>query len=223
MTADNAGTLFVDQLLSTIQILRGMINRSRAAVAQSSMEPIATALRRDVVSVIDLTMLDKADNLVDPPAPAEPSRFCLQDLQLPPGATAEGETVKIPNNHGNVLATATDGARRHCRERKIVASLDKFLSRKRSQPMQTWQRLHAGFASSHPTMLPDSQALLTGMARHTFMLELQSVTKDIDLSKKRPLLERKGKEKWFSPTKCNMEMVLLGSSPCASAIESWVV
>jgi hypothetical protein len=137
MTVD-ATAIFVDQLFSTIQILCGMIDRSRAAVVRSSMEPIATAFGRDAVTIIDLSMLDEddtpaadnlvddtpaADNLVDRPA----SRFHLQDLQLPSGAT-----VRIPNNYSNILLTASDFAR-YRKERKIVASLDKLLSRERSR------------------------------------------------------------------------------------------
>jgi hypothetical protein len=83
--------------------------------------------------------------------------------------------------------------------------------------------LLAGFALSHPTILPDSQALLIGMARYTcFMLELESVMKGIDPSNKRMLIARKGKDKWSSLTKCNMEMVL-GSSPSGSVIDNWVI
>jgi hypothetical protein len=226
MTVD-ATAIFVDQLFSTIQILCGMIDRSRAAVVRSSMEPIATAFGRDAVTIIDLSMLDEddtpaadnlvddtpaADNLVDRPA----SRFHLQDLQLPSGAT-----VRIPNNYSNMLLTASDFAR-YRKERKIVASLDKLLSRERCQPTQISQRLHAGFASSHPTISPDSQALLIGMARYTFMLELQSVIRDMDPAKKRLMIARNGKEKWSRTNKCNMEMVL-GSSPSASVIDNWVI
>jgi hypothetical protein len=214
MTVDDIAT-FVDEVFSTIEILCGMMDQSRAAVVRSSIQPIVMGLS---ATVIDLTMLDDpaADDLGYPPAPVIPIQFYPQDLQLPSGAT-----VQIPNNYSNTLFTASDVAR-YRKDRKIVASLDKLLSRERCQPTPISQRLHAGYASSHPTISPDSQALLIGMARYTFMLELQSVMKDIDPNKKRMLIATKGNERWSSWNKCNMEMVLR-SSPSASAIDDWVV
>jgi hypothetical protein len=209
---------FVDEVFSTIEILCGMIDQSRAAVARSRVAPIVLGFSCDgsIQNFIDLTMLDDAD-------PVKASRFYLQDLTLPSGATVEGTTVKIPNNYSNIIFTASDVAR-YRKERKMVAALDKLLSRQKSQPTQTSQRLLAGFASSHPTISPDSQELLIGMARYTFMLELESIIKDIDQAhpSKNTRIVTKGKEKWSSSYKCNMEMVL-HSSPSASAIDSWVV
>jgi hypothetical protein len=172
----------------------------------------------DLTSMInDDDITPAADDFEHLPAPARTSRFHPQDLELPSGAT-----VQIPNNCCNELFTVSDVAR-HRKERKIAAALDKLLSRKRCQPTPTSQRLHAGHASSHPTASPDSQALLTGMARCTFMLDLQSATKDVDdPNKKRLQIATKGRKRWSVSNKCSMEMVLR-SSPSASAVDDWVV
>jgi hypothetical protein len=213
MTLDETAT-FVDQVFATIEIVCGMIDPSRAAMVRSSIEPIVIHFNCD--TIIDLTML-APDEDETPTAPKR-SRFHQQELPLPDGATVEGSTVKIPNNYSNILLTASDAAR-YRKERKIVASLDKLLSRDKSQPTQQSQRLLAGFASSHPTISPDSQALLIGMARYTFMLELESVIKD---NRRRMMIATNGKEKWSISNKCEMEMALR-SSPSASAIDDWVV
>jgi hypothetical protein len=103
------------------------------------------------VATIDLTMVQDEDetpaanSLVRLLSPSMTSQFLPQALPLPWGATAEGKTVKIPTSHGNMLVTALDGTR-HRKRRKIEASLNKLLSRKRCQPMQSSQRLLAGFA-----------------------------------------------------------------------------
>ncbi len=121
MTVDDIAS-FVDQLFSTIQILCGMVDQSRAAMVRSSIEPIGSGFGSDV-TIIDLTMLQDqddtpaADDLVHQAAPAKTSRFHLQVLPLPLGATVEGETVKIPSNYSNILVTAPDGARYRKEER----------------------------------------------------------------------------------------------------------
>jgi hypothetical protein len=211
MTLDKTAT-FVDHVFATIEILCGMIDQSRAAMLRSSIEPIVMHFNCD--TIIDLTML------LDDETPTAPkcSWFHKQELPLPSAATVEGATVKIPNNYSNILLTASDVARYH-KERKIVPSLDKVLSRDRSQQTQHSQRLLAGFASSHPTISPDSQALLIGMARYTFMLDLESIMKE---NKKRMMIATNSKEKWSISNNCNMEMALR-SSPSASAIDNWVV
>jgi hypothetical protein len=140
MTLDETAT-FVDQVFATIEIVCGMIDPSRAAMVRSSIEPIVIHFNCD--TIIDLTML-APDEDETPTAPKR-SRFHQQELPLPDGATAEGSTVKTPNNCSNTLLTASDAAR--CRkERKIVASLDKLLSRDKSQPTQQSQR-HQGFSA----------------------------------------------------------------------------
>ena len=91
--------------------------------------------------------------------------FCKIKLavrMLPSGATAEGaRTVKTLNNYSYILLTASDMALSR-KERKIVASCDKLLSQDRSQPNQSSQRLLAGFAASHPIILPGIQAIVIG-------------------------------------------------------------
>lgn len=96
--------IFVDEVFLTIEILCGMIDQSRAAVARSRVEPIVMGATRFIQNIIDLTMLQDAD-------PAKPSRFYLQDLILPLGATVKGKTVKISNNCSNICFTASDATR----------------------------------------------------------------------------------------------------------------
>jgi hypothetical protein len=60
MTVDDIAS-FVDQLFSTIQILCGMVDQSRAAMVRSSIEPIGSGFGSDV-TIIDLTMLQDEDD-----------------------------------------------------------------------------------------------------------------------------------------------------------------
>jgi hypothetical protein len=188
MTADDTAT-FVDHLFSTIQILCGLIHQSRAAVVRSSVEPTVAGFGSEV-AMIDLTSMmnddditPAADDFEHLPAPARTSRFYPQDLELPSGAT-----VQIPNNYCNKLFTVSDVAR-YRKERKIVAALDKVLSRERCQPTPISQRLHAGYASSHPTVSPDSQALLIGMAMHSHQTVLLPSMGERMLTMDRPKMQ----------------------------------